>query len=168
MDEVIADSMSRILTTYNAEFSANLTITQFAGINFRDAVPVEHRSRIAKYPNESGFFKDLPVIKNSQHVIKQLMERYNVFITTAAMKYPASFGDKYEWMKKHFPFISSNNIVFCGDKSILAADYLIDDNATHFAQFRGEGVLFTAPHNINEQGYERVNSWLEIEDLFLR
>ncbi len=168
MDEVIADSMSRILAKYNAEFNADLTIARFAGINFRDAVPAEHRSRTNEYPNEPEFFKHLPVIENSQRVLKRLMKRYNIFITTAAMKYPTSFTDKYEWMKKHFPFIPCNNIVFCGDKSIIAADYLIDDNASHFAQFKGAGILFTAPHNINEQRYQRVNNWLEVEALFLR
>jgi hypothetical protein len=38
---------------------------------------------------------------------------------------------KYEWMHEHFPFIPDSHLVFCGDKSIIAADFLIDDNAHH-------------------------------------
>lgn len=167
MDEVIADALSRFILIYNREFNAKLTADQIAGGKFKDAVPVEHHPRIEKYPSEDGFFRDLPVVENSQEVIRRLMENYNVFITTAAMEYPTSFVDKFEWMSEHFPFISWRNIVFCGDKSIIAADYLIDDNVRHFANFKGEGIVFTAPHNINERQYRRVNNWLEVQDLFL-
>jgi 5'(3')-deoxyribonucleotidase len=104
---------------------------------------------------------------HSQEVIQALMQRYDVYITTAAMEYPTSFTDKFEWLRDHFPFIPWTNIVFCGDKSIIAADYLLDDTVRHFKQFRGEGIIFTAPHNINEQGYRRVHNWLEVRELFL-
>jgi len=58
------------------------------------------------------------------------------------------------------------NTVFCSNKSILNADYLIDDNARHFEHFRGEGLLFSAPHNKHVTGFRRVESWLEIERMF--
>lgn len=168
MDEVIADTLSHLITTYNTEFAATLSVSEVAGKKFGEAVPDEHRGRAKIYPTEAGFFRDLPVVENSQAVIKRLMERHDVFITTAAMEYPTSFADKFDWMSRHFPFISWRNIVFCGDKSIIAADYLIDDNARHFVGFKGEGIIFTAPHNINENQYRRVNNWLEVEDLFSR
>src|SRR5262249_6949346 len=59
------------------------------------------------------------------------------------------------------------NIVFCGDKRIINADYLIDDEARHFAKFRGNGILFSAPHNSKDVKYERVGSWQEIRTKFL-
>ena len=58
--------------------------------------------------------------------------------------------------------------MFCGDKGIIDADYLIDDRARHFAHFRGHGLLFSAPHNASESGYERVNSWQEVRNVFVR
>ena len=80
---------------------------------------------------------------------------------------PCSFAPKFEWLQKHFPYISPRNVVFCGDKSIVAADYLIDDDPRHFERFKGEGILFTAPHNVNQTAYRRVNNWREIRELFL-
>jgi len=44
---------------------------------------------------------------------------------------------------------------------------LIDDNMRHFERFRGEGILFTAPHNLGVRGYRRVANWKEAEKLFL-
>ena len=57
--------------------------------------------------------------------------------------------------------------MFCGDKSILNADYLIDDNAYNFDGFRGEGLLFDAPHNALEMRYRRVRGWQEVADILL-
>ena len=61
----------------------------------------------------------------------------------------------------------TTNIVFCGDKSILRADFLIDDNPRQLRRFTGEGILYDSPHNIAVKGYRRVHNWLEIEALFL-
>ena len=69
--------------------------------------------------------------------------------------------------QKHFPFIPASHIVYCGDKSILRADYLIDDNPRQLRRFTGEGILYSSPHNVGVKGYKRVNDWLEVEDLFL-
>jgi 5'(3')-deoxyribonucleotidase len=83
------------------------------------------------------------------------------------MDVPCSFNAKFEWLQRHFPFIPTKRIVFCGDKSIVAADYLIDDNLRHLASFRGEGILYTAPHNVNETRYRRVNNWNDVRRIFL-
>jgi 5'-nucleotidase len=167
MDEVTADALSRHLELYNREFNMTLTVEHLQGKKITEAVIPDHRERVEAYPREVGFFKNLPVMPHSQEVIQALMQRYDVYITTAAMEYPTSFTDKFEWLRDHFPFIPWTNIVFCGDKSIIAADYLLDDTVRHFKQFRGEGIIFTAPHNINEQGYRRVHNWLEVRELFL-
>jgi 5'-nucleotidase len=167
MDEVIADSVSAHLDLYEQEFNIRLTAEQMAGRKLSDVVRAEHRDRIEAYPHQIGFFKQLRVMPDSQAVLQQLVQRYEVFITTAAMEYPTSFNDKFAWLREHFPFIPWTNIVFCGDKSIIAADYLIDDNVRHFKRFRGEGIIFSAPHNLHEQGYRRVHNWREVRELFL-
>ena len=56
------------------------------------------------------------------------------------------------------------NFVFCGDKSIINADYLIDDHVRYIKRFLGQGILFTSPNNINETGYFRVNNWHEVKN----
>src|SRR5262245_64561198 len=117
---------------------------------------------------EVRFSAHLPVVEASQLLVLELPEMHEVFIATAAMEYPGSFAAKFQWLGRHFPFIPPSRIVFCGDKSILSADYLIDDNDRHFHHFRGQGVLFTAPHNLNVTGYPRVNGWVEVKRMFLK
>jgi 5'-nucleotidase len=107
------------------------------------------------------------VVEDSQEVLAKLIKQYEIFIATAAMEFPNSFGPKYRWLRRHFPFIPPTNFVFCGDKSILHADYLIDDSYRHFERFSGKAILFSAPHNARVTGFRRVSSWREVEDFFL-
>jgi 5'(3')-deoxyribonucleotidase len=109
----------------------------------------------------------LDVMPESQRVLERLQAHYDVFIATAAMEVPSSFNAKFRWLAEHFPFIPSSHIVFCGDKGILRGDYLIDDNPRQLHRFGGEGILFTAPANVNVTGFRRVNDWLDVEQMFL-
>jgi 5'(3')-deoxyribonucleotidase len=109
----------------------------------------------------------LTVMPDSQRVIHRLQQSYEVFIATAAMEVPTSFQAKYRWLGQHFPFIPASHIVYCGDKGILRADYLIDDNPRQLRRFQGTGILYSSPHNAGVKGYTRVSNWLEVEELFL-
>ncbi len=167
MDEVCADTMAHYLGKYNAEFSLNLTPDDFYGRRVFEVIDRAHVARAREYFQSETFFAEIPVMPDSQTVIEELMSQYEVFITTAAMDVPVSFAAKFGWLQKHFPYISPKNVVFCGDKSIIAADYLIDDDVRHFERFKGEGILYTAPHNVRETKYLRVSNWQEVRALFL-
>jgi 5'(3')-deoxyribonucleotidase len=104
---------------------------------------------------------------HAQRVIQALQSRYEVFIASAAMEIPTSFAAKYDWLTLHFPFIPPSHIVFCGDKGILRADFLIDDNPRQLRAFQGEGILFSSPSNAHVTGFRRVADWLDVERLFL-
>jgi 5'(3')-deoxyribonucleotidase len=167
MDEVIADFTSKHLRLFNEKFNEHIQISELYGKKLRQLHPtLQHE--ITELIRDPDFFRDLNPIINSQKVIKELSEHYEIFITTAAMEYPTSFTAKFEWLKEHFDFLNEMNIVFCGDKSIIYADYLIDDNVRHFEHFKGQGILFTAPHNVHEVGYVRVHNWLEVRDYFFK
>jgi 5'-nucleotidase len=168
MDEVLADTLAVELEWLHKEYGHQLTLELLSERPLTDLVPEEHYRRLEEILTEGSFFADLPVMEGSQLGMLQLTEKHEVFIATAAMEYPGSFAAKFQWLARHFPFIPPSHIVFCGDKSILSADYLIDDNDRHFHRFRGQGVLFTAPHNLNVTGYPRVNGWAEVNRMFLK
>ncbi|MEW9702511.1 5'-3'-deoxyribonucleotidase [Paenibacillus sp. SI8] len=165
MDEVVADFNTKHLRVFNRDFNENLSLEDLKGTRLRELRP-HLKNEILSYLNDPTFFRDLDVMANSQEVIQELSERFEIFITTAAMEFPSSFTAKYEWLQEYFGFLNEMNFVFCGDKSIIHADYLIDDNSRHFQRFAGQGILFTSPHNMNETGYVRVNNWLEVRDYF--
>lgn len=167
MDEVIADFTPKHIRVFNQVYSENVRIEDLQGKHLRDLRP-DLRNEIFDLIRDPTFFRDLQPMQDSQRVLKNLSNSFDIFITTAAMEFPTSFTAKYEWLKEFFPFISEMNYVFCGDKSVIHADYLIDDNARHFERFVGKGILYSAPHNIAVTGYDRVSSWKEIEAYFGR
>ncbi|MFT7558242.1 MAG: 5'-nucleotidase [Flavobacteriales bacterium] len=165
MDDTVADTLSRHLQWYNDEFGACIGKEQTLGKKIYDVVPLEHRTVVEAYPHHKDFFRDLPVKKYACEVIKDLSARYEIFFASAAMEVPNSFDAKFAWLKTHFPFVDPMNYIFCGYKGILDCDYLIDDSSRHLDVFKGRGLLFSAPHNINEQGYTRADSWLDVAKL---
>ena len=167
MDEVTADALARHLDLYNRAYQAAFTRDDMPGKYLHEIVPEEHRDHVHQMVREVGFFRDLPVMPGCVEVIRDLQRRYDIFITTAAMQFPNSFNEKYDWLAAHLPFIPWTHLVFCGDKSIVAADYLIDDHAGNFTHFRGEGILFSAAHNLHVTGYRRVEDWAAVRRMFL-
>ena len=167
MDEVLADALSEHLDRYNRDHGEAITKGQLTGKWLWEIVSADRHARLESYLRSEDFFEDLPVVEDSQRVLERLSGHYEIFIATAAMEFPNSFGPKYRWLRKHFPFIPPTHFVFCGDKSILHADYLIDDTYRHLQGFKGQGLLFSAPHNARVTGYRRVADWQELEELFL-
>ena len=167
MDETICDTMARHLDWYNQEFNQALTKADLQGTKIYHKVPAEHVARVRSYPDNPDFFVDIPPYEDAIRVIHELRQHYDIFIATAAMEHPTSFAPKYDWLVKYLPFLSPLNFIFCGNKGVVHADYLIDDSPRHFESFKGQGVLFTAPHNVNEAADVRVNNWLEIKKYFL-
>jgi 5'-nucleotidase len=167
MDEVIADANIRFAEWYKRDLGIEFTPEQLNSNKFSDLLPDSHKHLIKEYVYHDDFFVDLEIIPGCQEVIKDLYEKYEIFITTAAMEFPNSLLPKLAWLGKHFPYISWTNIVFCGDKSIINADYLIDDNVKHFKRFVGQGILFTASHNHNVEWDVRVNNWDDVRKMLL-
>jgi len=167
MDEVMADALSEHVRRYNETFGARLTTDDLIGRHLEECVPAAHRDATEALIDES-FFENLELFPDCQNVVRELSARHEVYIATAAMDVPCSFNAKYRWLRLHFPFIPPSQIVFCGDKTIIDADYLIDDRTRHFTRFRGQPILFSAPHNSRETRYQRVSSWAEVRDFFAR
>ncbi len=163
MDEVIADVSPKFLDLYEQEMGVRLAKEDYWG---KKIYQINGADRIREFLFDKGFFADLPVMPGSQEVVRELMEHYDIFITTAAMEFRASLEDKYDWLQSHFPFIHWKNFVFCGDKSIINANYMIDDHVFNLRTFRGTGLLYTASHNIMETDFIRVNNWEEIRAFF--
>ncbi|WP_316802437.1 5' nucleotidase, NT5C type [Pedobacter nototheniae] len=166
MDEVIADVIPKFIKLYNRDYGVPLDLIIEPGNEIYKHVPENINQKWFDYINEPGFFRDLAVIPDSQRVIKALQEKYDVYIVSAAMEFRNSLTDKYDWLAEHFPFIDWQHIMFCGNK-IIEADFLIDDRIKNFTSFKGRPLLYTSPHNLLITDYERVSSWIEIEEKLL-
>jgi len=166
MDEVLADPIHKFIQLYNRDYGIPLDLVLDPGHEFYQHVPEHLNTKWYDYINEKGFFRDLQLIPGSVEAVKQLQQKHDIYIVSAAMEFRNSLEDKYDWLAEHFPFITWRNIMFCGDK-IVDVDVMIDDRAKNFVGFEGRKLLFTSPHNLLLTEYERVNNWQEVLDKLL-
>lgn len=164
MDEVVADVLPKFLDLFEQFNGRRPSEEEYLGKKLY-ALPGGVHLRQALF--QKGFFADLSLISGAQDGIQRLLnDGHEIFFVTAAQEFRNSLEDKYDWLLQHFPNISWKNFVFCGDKSIIQADYLIDDHAFNLRTFKGKGLLFTAPHNVTETEFTRVNNWAEVLEFF--
>jgi 5'-nucleotidase len=164
MDGVLADTESHFIDYYEKEFGEKIERKTILGKPESLAFP--DPTAVRRYVHKAGFFRTLPLIKGGQYAIKKLMEDFDVYIVSAAMEFPLSLYEKKQWLEEHFPFITWKNIVFCGDKSIIKTDYMIDDHIKNLDFFSGIPLLFSASHNVDVKHHRRLNNWDEILTFF--
>jgi 5'-nucleotidase len=166
MDEVMADTLAEHLRRYNEAFDEVITVEDLAGKGIWEFAPEDRQQELRAFLDAEDFFEDLPLIPGAQEVLRDLSSRFDIFVASQAMVVPNSLGPKYRWLQRHFPYIPPTHYVFCGNKSILRADYLIDDLPRNLLRFEGQGLLFTAPHNLDASGFVRVDNWQQVAAYF--
>ena len=163
MDGVIADTVSQFILWYERDYGISIGKKAF---HAKPEIEVLPEGVMKKMVYSPGFFRTVPVMQGAQQALQQLMENFDIFIVSAAMEFPQSLPEKYEWLKEHFPFVSWRNIVFCGDKSVIGTDYMIDDHVRNLDNFKGNTLLFSAGHNVAIESHYRVNNWREVAAYF--
>jgi 5'(3')-deoxyribonucleotidase len=167
MDEVIADPMNAMIAWYSREYGLPVDYSRMKG-SWLFGFPEQHQQLVRARLNEPGFFRNLPVMKDAVDVLKEMNNRYEIFIVSAAIEFPHSLKDKLDWLLEHFPFFTWKQLVLCGEKRMVYGDYMIDDHARHLQHFNGKKYLFTAVHNADVSGYDRLNNWEEAAAVFLK
>lgn len=164
MDGVLADVYSQFIKMHAEEFGEELLLADLEGKTEAEAFP-----RLLKHVNSKGFFRDAPLIAGCQEQVRKLNEKYKVFIVSAAMEFPGSLVEKQAWLNDHFPFITWQQMVFCGSKEIINCDIMIDDHFKNLDYFSGDTILFTQPHNklADPKKHKRVNNWEEVNLLLM-
>lgn len=162
MDDVMADTHAKFIKLYLEGEMPRYTLDELKEKSFHELFDEAEYRTLSQRVYEPGFFADIPVMEGAQDVIADLMQRYDVFVASAAQEFPNSLREKWDWLQAHFPAISWRNYIFLGDKSVLNAAYLIDDLPRNLRTFQGEGLLFDALHNRDDQQFRRVKSWAEV------
>ncbi len=164
MDEVLADTHAAKAALY-ADLGWSWPDADLRGRKLGDLAPDAVEAAVEAEMQKGMFFANVAPMPGAAAAVERLAARHEVFVATAAMEYPASCAHKVAWMARHLPAIDPLNLVLCGDKSIIAADVLIDDSPRHFDGFGGIGVCFDALHNHGADVAWRLSSWDAAPDL---
>lgn len=167
MDDVMADTHAKFIKLYLEGEMPRYTLEELKEKSFHELFDEHEYRTLSQRVYEPGFFADIPVMEGAQDVITDLMQTYDVFVATAAQQFPNSLREKWDWLQEHFPEISWRNYIFMGDKSVLNTAYLIDDMPYNLRTFQGDGLLFDALHNRDDQQFRRVKSWQDVANVLL-
>ena len=164
MDGVLSDTYARFFEMYEKETGHIMPYNETIGKLEEEAFPNQR-----KWVTAPGFFRHLPVMEGSKDGLIKLSERYEIIVASLATEFPNSLTEKLLWLHDNFPFISWKQIVFCGNKSLIKADIMIDDHPKNLDHFDGRTLMFSQPNNLHlvNTGHQRVNSWYEIQRLLL-
>lgn len=164
MDGVIADLLTPWISIINEKENESLRSEDIQ--DWEIAKFTKCKDKIFTYL-DYDLFRNLPVMENSQEILKQLHDKYEIYIVTAATKEKEVMLAKWDWLQEHFPFIDTDHMILCGKKNLIHADYMIDDGPHNLKEFKGKSLLFDATYNRTENRFQRVNNWKEIGDLLL-
>lgn len=164
-DEVIVQNIDLLLEKYNGEYGTDLKRDE---LHEWDLTTVQKEgTNILKYFNEPGFFRHLPLMKDAQKIIKQLIEDgHDVVIATSSPK--SGILDKIEFFEEYFPFIPFSQVIPITRKDLLKGDIMLDD-APHNLEVSScrYPVIFDNLWNRNTEKYpflkdlKRIHSWEE-------
>ena len=165
MDGVLSDTVSQFIAWEEKETGIRKSVEDIMGKPELEVFP-----NSKKHLHTEGFFRSTSVIEDSQEVVARLNEKYEVFIVSAATEFPKSLTEKQAWLNEFFPFITWQQMVFCGSKEIVRAEIMIDDHFKNLDFFSGHtSILFTQPHNAfaDNGRHKRVNNWQDIARMLL-
>lgn len=164
MDEVVADTHTAKAALYG-EHGWAWSAEELAGRKSGDLTPPEVTARVEEEMQKGLVFASAAPMEDPRETLETLSRRHEIFIARALMECPASCVHKIAWMRGHFPFADLMSLVLCGDKSVIAADVLIDDSPRHFGGF---GVCFSALHNRGAEAAYRLDCWRDAPALVER
>lgn len=175
IDDTITDSYDLITKAY--AFCTNSKQEKFIN-NKLSYYDLENYFPNYKDFTIKAFEKIIPHVKiknNAKYVIDKLHEMgYSIEIVTARnqTEYKDPYTLSYEYLKKNNIYFDSLNVnvsnkgKFCKENNI---DILIDDSIKNLDDAANHGIkpiIFGNIFNENTTKYVRVNSWLDILNLF--
>ena len=145
MDGVLANCVEQFINYEYAETGIRKPVSDTIGKTEDEAF-----ANARTYLYQPGFFRGMQVIENSQDILYKLNKEFEIFIVSSATEFPQSLSEKQAWLNEHFPFINWKQMVFCGLKTMISADIMIDDHFKNLDHFKGRTICLLS----------RITSWL--------
>lgn len=150
-DEVLRRLLDGMIKLYNRKFDANITRKDIKDFEVEKSFPLIEKTldvRASEWffqTNGSLLFRHAPAFATAAADI-QTLKKYGKVIIVTHQKSFKNRMDTLFWLEKHG--IVSDGVCFLKDKSLIRADFFVDDNDWNFSGCNCEnGVLITAPYN---------------------
>lgn len=159
VDDVVLDLVPNWVRIYNRDFNNSVRVEDINNWDIGQIVRPEDREAMYSYADGIEIFDTAPPVVDALegvNLIKSLGHRV-IYVTANN-----PFGCKLPWLIKHKFLEGIDDLVSAHDKSLVLADYLIDDKYENVIAFKGKSYLFNQPWNKEYAYYSRVLNWRNI------
>lgn len=171
MDGVIADFEKSFLNAYKTKYPDNffVPLEERTSFHIKDQYPKNLQLLVEEIYCSKGFYFDLLPIEGSINALNELSSLGNeVYICTSPLlKNRFCISEKYNWVLKYLGNEWAEKMIVTKDKTIIQADYLIDDNpnVTGVEKPTWEHILYSQPYNLENISKRRI-TWKNWEKIF--
>jgi 5'(3')-deoxyribonucleotidase len=174
LDDVLAlDGFLNMMNYFN---NSNYSYEDIEGYYVEQILSKEKIKEFWQFFKENNVYDYAKVEPFAKEVLMNLMLEYEIYICSSYANeiensiMPELIEKKIEFLMKEFPFITPKNFMFVNDKSLIQADYKVDDKIENLT---GDGIkfLYTAYHNkdivdnkLKENNIIRINNLKELEN----
>ena len=171
MDNVITDGM--FINYINEYMKTNYRLEDLKDFYYVQGL-IGDKDGFWEWVSNKNFYENAPLIEGCYDALKELNERFDVYIVTTYLWNEAkdisgiNMMNKYYYLRETLPFIAPEKYIFASNKKIMNFDIRIDDRVNNLDGDVTK-LLFTAWHNKDISEVElkgnniiRVNNWGEI------
>lgn len=118
----------------------------------REQYPDELKPLVSEVVGSPGFFRDMTPVEGGKKALTEMDEMgFEVFICTSPLsRYRNCVLEKFEWVENHLGSKWVNRIILTKDKTLVKADYIIDDKPEIIGVEESpswEHILYDCPYN---------------------
>lgn len=126
-DNILNNLTEKTLELYNAQSGKSIQMSEITSYNFYDCLSKTDADGIIKLFKKKELWDILTPIEGSRDGLQKLVDAgHRVFIVTATA--PENFLWKIQFLRKHFPFFNTENVIRMMDKSLFKCDIMIEDS----------------------------------------
>lgn len=166
IDDTICNLQEVVVNLFNERYGSSYKIEDFTEYDVMNILSDQDGLVMRDMYGESGLYNKVKPLHGAQDGLQKLINMgHQVYLVTAAI--PKTYGEKVEFIKRYFPFISEENIVCMKHKWMFKADVMIEDNLqTLLAKPYYHRILLDKPWNQSNKDYvydiKRCYNWNDI------
>jgi 5'-nucleotidase len=165
VDDVSGNLMTVWLDRYNNDYNDCLLTEDITDWNVASFTKPECARRMYRYIEDPSIYDDVKPIEGAVDGVRELRSAgHRVVFVTAAN--PLIHMRKLKWLRDNKFKPTEKDYVEILDKSLIYADYLLDDKYENVVNFKGKGYLFDAPWNKKFEYVNRIYNWKQFLETF--
>lgn len=124
IDNVLNQFAASVLEAYNQDSGDHLTVSDITDYGMEQFIQEKYRDRLHEYFLYAARYA--PAIPSAQEYLPRLFDAgHEIFLVTSTTC--ACINDKAQWVMKHYPYITEEQIVRLHDKTLFKCDVMVDD-----------------------------------------